>query len=347
MKKNEHLSNDRLARFFLELSLLVHAGVTAADGVSLLNDQSGAEEPFLQTAVRALDSGEPLSQSLRQAGGFPEYALGLISVGERTGRMEEALRALSTYYDGCGRLSCRLRSALLYPALMALLMLVVIGVLLIRVLPVFDQVFASLGGGLSGAAGVLLRLGQALDGALPLLCVLLAAAALFLTAFAVSEAFRERVLQAWCRRRGERGLCRKLADARFAQALAMCLRSGLDTASAVETAGSLDAGNAAATERVRRCLEALHGGTDLAAALEQTELLPAAECRMLALGFRGGVGDTVMEEIAARMGEDTEQRIDALVGRVEPALVIGASVVVGAILLSVMLPMMNIMAALG
>ena len=97
MKKDAHLSNDRLARFFLELSLLVHAGVTAADGVSLLNDQSGAEEPFLQTAVRSLDSGEPLSESLRRAGGFPEYALGLISVGERTGRMEEALDDFPSY----------------------------------------------------------------------------------------------------------------------------------------------------------------------------------------------------------------------------------------------------------
>ena len=97
----------------------------------------------------------------------------LAEVGERSGRMEESLTALADYYDERCRMERRLRSALLYPAVILLLMLVVMVVLLTKVLPVFNDVYASLGGRLTGVAGGLLALGQALDAALPWLCGLL------------------------------------------------------------------------------------------------------------------------------------------------------------------------------
>ena len=87
--------------------------------------------------------------------------------------MEESLTALADYYDERCRMERRLRSAVLYPAVILLLMLVVMVVLLTKVLPVFNDVYASLGGRLTGVAGGLLALGQALDAALPWLCGLL------------------------------------------------------------------------------------------------------------------------------------------------------------------------------
>ena len=68
---------------------------------------------------------------------------------------------------------------------------------------------------------------------------------------------------------------------------------------------------------------------------------------MLALGVRSGSADTVMAHLAERLEEESEETLEAAVGRVEPTLVIVTSVLVGAILLSVMLPLMNIMAAVG
>ena len=88
--------------------------------------------------------------------------------------MEEALRSLSTYYEERSRMDRRVRSALLYPAVMLALMLVVITVLLVRVLPIFNDVYASLGGSLTGVAGGLLAIGRGLDAAMPVLLVLLA-----------------------------------------------------------------------------------------------------------------------------------------------------------------------------
>ena len=76
-------------------------------------------------------------------------------------------------------------------------------------------------------------------------------------------------------------------------------------------------------------------------------MLPAAACRLLALGVRSGAGDTVMEEIAARLGREAAQALEERTAQVEPAMVLVCSVLVGAVLLSVMLPLMDIMAAIG
>ena len=76
-------------------------------------------------------------------------------------------------------------------------------------------------------------------------------------------------------------------------------------------------------------------------------MLPKASCRLVALGQRSGTGDTVMEEVARRLSEESEYALETRVGQVEPALVLVTSLLVGAILLSVMLPLMNIMTAIG
>ena len=81
--------------------------------------------------------------------------------------------------------------------------------------------------------------------------------------------------------------------------------------------------------------------------LEAAELMPPSTCRMLTLGLRSGTGDSVMEDISRRMQEDANNALESMVARVEPALVLVTSVLVGVILLSVMLPLMNIMTAIG
>ena len=85
----------------------------------------------------------------------------------------------------------------------------------------------------------------------------------------------------------------------------------------------------------------------LADALRDTGTLPAASCRLLALGLRSGSGDTVMEEIARRLSEEADEALERRVAQVEPALVLVTSLLVGAILLAVMLPLMHIMTAIG
>ena len=162
MKKE--ISNDAIASLCLELSMLLHAGVGMGDGLALMSQEGGAQhQEMLNDMANQVDLGQPLSAAMREAGRFPAYVVGLVEVGEQAGKVEEALRSLSTYYEERSRMDRRVRSALLYPAVMLALMLVVITVLLVRVLPIFNDVYASLGGSLTGVAGGLLAIGRGLD----------------------------------------------------------------------------------------------------------------------------------------------------------------------------------------
>lgn len=349
MKTKKPLSYGQISGFCLELSLLLHAGVSVADGLTLLSEQTseGEERALMDGLAKRVDGGAPLSSALEESGRFPSYVPGLIEVGERAGRLEDALRSLSGYYEALERLGRRVKSALLYPAILLLLMLVVIVVLLTRVLPVFNEVYASLGGRLTGLAGGLLALGRWLDAAMPALCAVLALVVLFLALFAAGGSFRNAVLGWWRRSRGDRGVWRQMADARTARAMAMGIGSGLPLEEAVALAGDLQADVPSAKARCERCAAGLAQGVDLAEAFRANQVLPPAACRLLALGARSGNSDTVMEEVARRLGEESEAALEEKLGRVEPALVLAASLLVGVILLSVMLPLMNIMTAIG
>jgi len=343
------LSNDQISTLCMELALMLHAGISADDGLHLmLEDQTAdGDRSVVEFLSAAVDGGTPLARAMADSGAFPAYVTGLVEVGFRTGRLEEALDALSGYYNDRARLETQVRSALLYPALLMLLMVVVVVVLLAKVLPVFDQVFRSLGGSMTGVAGGLLQVGLWLDGALPVLCALLALAALAIAAFAASDSFRDRCLRRWKVRHATAGITGKLTSARMAQALSMGLRSGLPMEESLDMAALLLADVPAAQKRCQDCRAKMEVGAPLAEALKETGAFPPVYCRMLALGARSGSADTVMEEIAHRLSDDGETALQTQVGRVEPVLTIVGSLLVGIILLSAMLPLLNILSAIG
>ncbi len=338
------LSNDEIASLCLELSLLLHAGVSTGDALSLLA-QEEEHRGMLSAMAEQVDGGKTLSTALRESGVFPVYVCGLVEVGERTGRTEEALAALSRYYEERVRIGRRVRSALLYPAVMLALMLVVIGVLLVKVLPIFDDVYASLGGRLTGVAAGLLNLGRWIEGAMPVLYLILAGLVLVVLVFGLVGPLRRGVVSLWQKTRGDRGVSRKLNNARLAQALAMGMASGLPVEEAVSLSANLMEGKA--RKRCQECGQRLEKGESLGAALRLSGLLPPRQSRLLELGQHSGAGDASMEKIARDLSEEGEAALDALVSRVEPALVLVCSVLVGLILLSVMLPLMHIMSAIG
>lgn len=346
--KQKMLSNLEISQICQELAILIHAGVMLGDGLALLAEEERGKVGELLTEIgRHVDMGETLATALRESNVFPSYVVGMVEVGERSGRTEQALQSLAHYYEQQDQMDHQIRAALTYPSILLLLMLVVIVVLLSQVLPVFDEVYASLGGRLTGIAGGLLMFGQALDAAMPLLCVLMVVIVCLVMAFSFSDSFRVKMLGMWRKSHGDKGISRKMTEARFAQALAMGLSSGLPLEEAVEVCATLLCDIPAAANRCRMCASRLAEGGELAETLRESEMIPSAACRLLTLGMRSGNGDAVMDDIARRLSYEANQALERKVAQVEPTLVLVTSLLVGAILLSVMLPLMNIMTAIG
>lgn len=343
------LSYREISALCLELSLFLHAGADCSSGLVLLAEET--QIPWLKQALLEMadrmDMDKPLSDAMEHSQLFPGDVYNMVRVGERTGRTEDALRSLSAFYDSRDAADRQLRSALLYPSVLMLVMLTVIIALLTKVLPIFNDVYASLGGQLTGLAGGLLRLGSWIDAALPVVCLLLAAAVGALIVFSCSQEVRTRLLAVLRKRGGSRGISRRMDTARFAQALSMALCSGLTAEEAIESAALLLEEQPDAAERCRKCTERLANGEPFADVLRSAELLPAAECRLLTLGLASGSGEAAAEEIARRLERDAEEALEHRIGLVEPVMVVVTSLLVGMILLAVMLPLSNIMTAIG
>lgn len=343
------LSREYLAAFALQMAFLIHAGINMADGIHLLaeDEKSARVKKLLEDIAGQMDDGVPLSDAMRNSGGFPDYVINMTITGEITGRIETAFQAMAEHYETQRQFNQRIRSAVLYPMVLMMLMIIIIGILLIKVIPIFESVYRQLGGRLEGIGAGLFKLGQALNTALPTIGVI----ALLLLALGLliwySPSFRYRLVRGYKRVFGEYGITRKVGMARFASALSMGMLSGLPIEEAMRMAMNFHEESPGIKQRYEECLQKLENGNPLAEALNESKIFSPLYCRMLAIGVKSGAGDSVMAEIAKRLETDAMQAIDEKVARIEPTIVIFTSVIVGVILLSVMLPLLNIMSTIA
>lgn len=347
--KKMNLSNDYLSAFCLQLSLLLHSGISVGDGLHMLSEDEEDPEAkeLLDSMSQEMDEGLQLSDVLEKSECFPDYMVYMIRTGEDTGRSEAALSALSDYYEEQRRLSERVKSALFYPVILMALMLLIIGILLVKVLPIFNTVYKQLGGSMTGVANGFLKLGAALREGLPVIGILLLLVAVTGLVFYFSDNLRSRVTSAVKRKFGDRGILREISMARFASALSMGMMSGLTIEDAMHTAMGFHEESESVKASYQECLKDLEAGEPLADSLRKAGIFPTLYCRMLSLGIKSGTGDEIMSQISERMEEDVSRSIEKTVSRIEPTIVIVSSILVGVILLSVMIPLMNIMSSIG
>jgi type IV pilus assembly protein PilC len=333
----------------MELAMIIQAGISLSEGVwLLLEEESGADgKKVLKSLHGPLEEGKPLSAALRQAGYFPEYMVNMTEVGEKTGHLTETLKNLSVHFERMDRVSIAVKNAVLYPGVMLAMMIAVVIILVVAVLPIFSDVFERLGGQMSPLAVNMMKFGDWMIGASVIISIIFGT--LFAAAFVVwlLPGLKKGIMNAFRNSFGSRGVFKETASAHFVSAMAMSLASGLDTQEAIDMAAAVSGGPKALTKQYDECKERLQVGTTLPEAMRDTGIISVRDSRFLALGGASGMADTAMADIARRAEQDVQDRIEMIVGRIEPTLIIATSLIVGVVLLSVMLPLMGIMTSLG
>lgn len=322
----------------------MQSGIPLEEGIGMLleeeHDSIAADElKKIQDAMRA---GAPLYEALTQTEHFPPYLMEMVKIGEKTGSLDRVLRSLSRHYEHQAETRQSLQNAVLYPAVLTGMLLVVIVILVTKVLPIFDDVYRQLGATMSGAASAILRFGQALCAYwLPVVAVIagLLLAALAAARLSQGQRFLRNLLL-------PKRLRRLIVEERFATAMAMTVASGFDVDEALAMSADL-CGDEEMTKEISDCRNQMAGGTTFSEAVTNSKVLQGLPARMLAVGFRTGAADTVLMDIAERTQRRILEETDNLIGRIEPTLVIIMSVLVGIILLAVMLPLMGVLSTLG
>jgi len=344
--KSSKLTNEQVHIFCAALGDLLSAGIGTADALMLLkaDEEDSALRQVLEQMALEADAGMSLSQVMVSSGMFPAYVCTLVSVGQQVGRLDQTLAGLGEYYEERARMDRAARAALLYPAVLLAVLLAVAVILLVWVMPVFNDVYAQLGSSLTGVAGGLLAFGDLLRQSLPGVCVVLA---VFAAVLAIAP-LRRGLQKLWRKLRGDRGTARQLFSARYVQAFSMALTSGMTDSEAASLAGNLAEGEAPAFgKRCGSCQKALDAGEPLPKVLRDNGFLSTADCRLLEAGVRSGKAETALQQIAGRLLEQSREALQRQAGAIEPILVAVSCGLIGAVVLSVMLPLMHIMSAIG
>lgn len=350
MSKEIHekmLTNTELAAFCGQMALILHSGISPLEGIlTMLEDSTAKAETRILEALRDdLQENGLLAGALESTGLFPKYLLKMTAIGEETGRLDETMEGLAAHYEREEAIARAIRSAVTFPAIMTIMMLIVIFVLLTRVMPIFSQVYEQLGTEMTGLSGVLLSIGLAVNRYglfIVIPTVILAILVLIFTRTAKGRAVYEKLEH---KLHLNHKLNEKISACRFAAGMALALHSGLDTGRSLDLSAELidDTDLQARLEQVRTATD---GGTELSTALHDAGIFTGIYARMVNIGQKTGSMDDAMEKISAMYEDEVDTAINNRLSALEPALVITLSVIVGAILLSVMLPLMGIMSTL-
>lgn len=345
MKK---LSNSELTTFCGQLALILRSGISSIEGLSIMIEDTpeGEGKKILDDLLHETEQTGSLYMALEASGCFPSYLCSMAEIGEQSGRLDDVMNSLAEHYRREEMLAKSIRSAVTYPLIMLGIMVTIILVLVIKVLPVFDQVYRQLGAGLTGFSGAVLRIGRALgDYSILFILLLLVFAGLFFY-FACTQKGQARISGFSRRFSAARQLSEKTACSRFASGMYLALSSGLDIDQSLDMVSRL-VDHPVVSPRIDLIRQRLSEGVGFAEAAQEAEIFSGLYLRMIHIGFKTGAMDQVMKQISVQYDEEVQDQLDSLVSKVEPTLVAILSVTVGMVLLSVMLPLIGIMSNIG
>lgn len=338
---------EEISTFCDEIALMLSAGMQLYDGLEALAETYAGtpQEALYRQVSEAMAATGSLYEALKQGDRWPVHLVEMAGVGERTGRLEEVMRGLAAYYSREKRIRDAVVSAVTYPLVLAAMLLVIVVVMIAAVLPVFRRMLGSMNIVMTPAGTAMMNIGLAV-GWVVLALVSLMVVAVVIAVLMMRSGKKQQVWNGLRRVFAPLDRLRsKLAASRVFSVLSMMIASGFPMDEALRmTPPVLDDPQAA--DKVEGIRKAMDEGTGFGEALSDSHLLDELHTRMVRMAVNVGREDEVMAKIAATCEEQLEEDIANLVSIIEPTLVALLCLVIGAMLLSVMLPMAGMIASM-
>ena len=346
-KVKRGIDSAELSSFCSQVALILSAGLPLYDGMETLAETTKGSEyaELYESASKAVTETGSLYQALQRDDRWPTYLVEMAGIGEQTGQLEKVMNGLADYYAREDRIRSSIIGAITYPMVLGVMLVLIIAIMLWRVLPVFQRVLNSMGAEMSASGSALMSLGSTIGWAV-LALVALVVLAVLIGALLMKTSARDSVMGVVRKLLPPvRNLSMKLASSRVASVLSMMLSSGFPTNEAFRLLPSILSDGEAA-DKVQGIRRDLDGGAAFADAISNSKMFDGLHDRMIRMGVAAGREDQVMAKIADLYEEQVEDGIARLVAIIEPTLIALLAIVIGAVLLSVMLPMAGILSSM-
>lgn len=344
------LSAKELAAFTRQLSILLQATVPYDAALGMIQQESSSAA--LRTALADVRGRVVEGAYLADALGayphlFPALVVNMVRSGEASGTLVMILGRLADYFETVHRLRTRVASALIYPAFMLVFSTAVVGFMVTYIVPKITRLFENFDTALPVPTRVLIAISEVVTNQWWAILLGMVAAGWGLAWFLRREqgrALRDRVelsLPLW------RDLRRKLILQRLAQTLGTMLRSGVELKEALGVTREVLENRVYLRAMERVIFDVQNRGLPLAVAMRRAGVFPEDLCQMVAIGEETASLDAMLENVANRLSYEVTSTMDAATALFEPVMILIMGAVVGFIVVSILLPMLQLNQLVG
>lgn len=338
-----------IAVFSRQFAVMINSGLTLMRSLSILAVQTDNQffSGVIDQVRRDIESGSSLSQALgRHPRQFNRLYIAMIRAGETGGSLDRTLSELAAIIEKQVELRGKIRSALAYPVTVLALVIAILMAMLVFIVPIFKKMYDSLGGKLPPATQVLITLSNVMIHGMPFVII---------GAIGFVFAYKKWVATDTGRATRDRlilkvpvfgGLIRKTAMARFSATLATLLSSGVPVLESLEiTADTVN--NTVVADGVHAISEGTKRGEPLTRALQDHPVFPPMVTQMMSVGEETGALDTLLRKVSDFFEEEVNRTVAALTSLLEPILIVILGSAVGGMVISLYLPMFDIIKLVG
>ncbi|WP_027849537.1 type II secretion system F family protein [Marinospirillum minutulum] len=327
--------------FSRQLATMIKAGVPVVQAFSItIEGQTKASMRNLLIDLRdQISAGTPVAQALRRHPKvFDELFCSLVEAGENSGTLETMLERVAIYKERMETLKNKIKKALYYPVFVLLIGMGVSALLLIKVVPEFEKMFAGFGAELPAFTQLVVNMSRFMQEWWYLvLGAMVAAVYIILMMKKRSPAFELRLSHLGLRLPVIGQLLHKSAVARFARTLSTSFAAGVTLVDSLESAGKAS-GSLVYNRHVQQVREDVSTGQQLNFAMRNGRLFPTMVNQMVAIGEESGALDTMLAKVADFYEEEVEAMVDNMTSLLEPMVIVVLGVIVGSLVIAMYLP---------
>ncbi|MCU7936923.1 MAG: type II secretion system F family protein [Candidatus Thiodiazotropha sp. (ex Dulcina madagascariensis)] len=335
--------------FSRQLATMMSAGVPMVQAFDIVG--RGHENPSMQELILTIkadvEGGTALADALkRHPLHFEDLFVNLVRAGEHAGVLETLLHKIATYKEKTESIKGKIKKAMFYPAAIIVAAIGVTAILLIFVIPQFEDLFSGFGADLPAFTQMVVNLSHFVrDWWWMILGGFIGAGYLFSYVWKRSRKFRHAIDRTLLKVPVIGMILNKSAIARFSRTLATMSAAGVPLVEALDSVSGAT-GNVVYSEAVLRMREDVATGQSLQLAMKQRNLFPNMVVQMVSIGEESGALDDMLNKVADFYEEQVDNAVDAMSSLMEPLIMVVLGTLVGGLVVAMYLPIFKMGAAI-
>ena len=333
--------------FTRQFSTMIDAGLPLVQGLTILSEQMENKtfKNILKQITRDVEGGSTLADAMRRHPKvFDNLFVNLIAAGEVGGMLDIILQRLASYIEKSQKLKSRIKGAMTYPLVVMAIAIIVITVILVFVIPVFEDMFAGVGSALPAPTQFVVSLSRFMKGNIHFVIAGIIAAVFLLKQYRKSKGGRKKTDAIALKLPVFGPLLKKVAVARFTRTLGTMISSGVPILDALEVVAKTS-GNVILEEVIFDVRSSIAEGQTIAEPLSESQLFPGMVVQMISVGEATGALDTMLGKIADFYEEEVDVAVDALTSMLEPLLMVFLGGSIGGLVIAMYLPIFKMASA--